>query len=165
VTAANVVVVLADDLGFSDLGCYGGEIATPHLDRLGRAGVRMSSFYNTARCSPSRASLLTGRHPHETGIGILTGDGRPDGYPGTLSLDVPTMAELLSDLGYRTGLVGKWHLSSDVRTPNASWPTRRGFDEFYGTLAGAGAYFHPRRLFGEADTSLFVIEADEGVVG
>jgi arylsulfatase A-like enzyme len=146
VTAANVVVVLADDLGFSDLGCYGGEIATPNLDRLGRAGVRMSSFYNTARCSPSRASLLTGRHPHETGIGILTGDGRPEGYPGTLSPEVPTMAELLSDMGYRTCLTGKWHLSSDVRRPNDSWPTRRGFAEFYGTLGGAGHYFHPRRL-------------------
>ena len=80
--APHVVLVVADDMGYSDLGCYGGEIATPTLDRLGRAGARLSSFYNTARCSPSRASLLTGLHPHQTGVGILTNDDRPDGYPG-----------------------------------------------------------------------------------
>lgn len=107
----------------------------------------MSQFYNTARCSPSRASLLTGRHPHETGVGILTDDGRPDGYPGTLSGRFPTLAERLSARGYATCLAGKWHLSADVAEPNDSWPTRRGFDEFYGILAGAGDYFHPRALY------------------
>ena len=80
----SVVLILADDLGYSDLGCYGGEIATPNLDRSGRSGVRLSQFYNTARCSPSRASLLTGLHPHQTGVGILTNDDRPLGYPGSL---------------------------------------------------------------------------------
>jgi arylsulfatase len=143
----NVVLVLADDLGFSDLGCYGGEIDTPHLDRLGRAGVRMSAFYNTARCSPSRASLLTGRHPHETGVGILNDDQRPWGYPGSLDAGVPTVAEHFRRAGYATCLSGKWHLSSDTDSPNESWPTRRGFDEFYGILGGAGDYFHPRALF------------------
>ncbi|MER7012783.1 sulfatase-like hydrolase/transferase [Saccharopolyspora sp. NPDC000359] len=139
----NVVLVLADDLGFSDLGCYGGEIDTPHLDRLGRSGVRMSSFYNTARCSPSRASLLTGRHPHETGIGILTDDQRPWGYPGSLDVAVPTAAEIFRDAGYATCLSGKWHLSCDVSTPNPTWPTRRGFDEFYGILPRGGRLLPP----------------------
>ena len=84
----HVVLVVADDMGYSDLGCYGGEVATPTLDRLGRAGVRLSRFYNTARCSPSRASLLTGLHPHQTGLGILTNDDRPQGYPGSLNRSV-----------------------------------------------------------------------------
>lgn len=146
-TRPHIVIVLADDLGYSDLGCFGGEIPTPRLDELARRGVRLTQFYNTARCSPSRASLLTGRHPHETGIGILTDDGRPLGYPGSLSPDVPTIAEHLKAEGYATCLAGKWHLSADVQTPNATWPTRRGFDEFYGILAGAGDYFSPRGLY------------------
>ncbi|MEQ3553849.1 arylsulfatase [Pseudonocardia nematodicida] len=146
-TRPDILVVLADDLGYSDLGCYGGEIDTPHLDALARDGVRMSSFYNTARCSPSRASLLTGRDPHGTGIGILTDDQRPHGYPGSLDPAVPTIAEHLAATGYRTCLSGKWHLSADTATPNDTWPTRRGFDEFYGILGGADDYFHPRGLF------------------
>jgi arylsulfatase A-like enzyme len=85
----NVIFVFADDLGYSDLGCYGGEIRTPNLDRLGRDGVRLTQFYNTARCSPSRASLLTGLHPHQIGVGILTNDDRPEGYPGTLNSHCP----------------------------------------------------------------------------
>ena len=88
-TKPHVVIVVADDMGYSDLGCYGGEIATPTLDRLGRAGVRLSRFYNTTRCSPSRASMLTGLHPHQAGIGILTSDDRPDGYRGSLNRAVP----------------------------------------------------------------------------
>lgn len=143
----NVVLVLADDLGFSDLGCYGGEIDTPHLDGLGRSGVRLSAFYNTARCSPSRASLLTGRHPHETGVGVLNDDQRPWGYPGSLDAGVPTAAQYFRDAGYATCLAGKWHLSSSAETPDETWPTRRGFDEFYGISGGAGDYFHPRGLF------------------
>lgn len=142
----NVVLVLADDLGFSDIGSYGGEIPTPHLDALAREGLRMTQFYSTPRCSPSRASLLTGRHPHETGVGILTADGRPLGYPGTMSSGFPTVAEMLSDEGYATCLAGKWHVSSDTSEPNDSWPTRRGFSSFYGILAGADDYFHPTGL-------------------
>ncbi|NHA67169.1 arylsulfatase [Phycicoccus flavus] len=145
-TRPNVVVVLADDLGYSDLGCYGGEIETPNLDRLGRAGVRLGSFYNTARCSPSRASLLTGRDPHETGIGILTENDAPTGYPGTMSRDFATMAEHFKAAGYSTCLSGKWHLANDISSPNDAWPTRRGFDEFYGILMGADHYFHPLDL-------------------
>lgn len=146
-TRPNVILVLADDMGFSDPGCYGGEIATPNLDALARGGVRLSSFYNTARCSPSRASLLTGRHPHETGVGILTDDQRPWGYPGSLRPDIPTVAEHFKRAGYATALSGKWHLASDTSAPNASWPTRKGFDEFFGILGGADDYFHPRGLF------------------
>lgn len=144
----NVILILADDLGFSDIGCYGSEIATPNLDALARRGVRASAFYNTARCSPSRASLLTGRHPHETGIGILTENLSTFGaYPGTLSLRFATLAELLKREGYRTCLAGKWHLSHETQVPNESWPTRRGFDHFFGIMPGADSYFHPRNLW------------------
>jgi arylsulfatase len=150
----DVVVVLADDMGFSDLGCYGGEIRTPHIDRLGRDGVRFSAFYNTARCSPSRASLLTGLHPHQTGIGILTNDDSPRGYPGTLNDRCATAAEVLRESGYATCLAGKWHLAAEMTEPNDAWPTRRGFDRFFGTLTGCGSYYDPGTLTrGEADAS------------
>ncbi|PIT78800.1 arylsulfatase [Limnohabitans sp. B9-3] len=142
----NVLLILADDMGFSDIGCYGSEIDTPHIDRLAAAGVRFSQFYNTARCSPSRASMLTGLHPHQTGIGILTKDDRPHGYPGSLNDRCVTVAEILSAAGYATSLVGKWHLASNIRQPNDAWPTRRGFDHFYGTLAGSCSYFQPASL-------------------
>jgi arylsulfatase A-like enzyme len=142
----NVVLIVADDLGFSDLGCYGGELDTPVLDGLAADGVRFSQFYNTARCSPSRASLLTGLHPHQTGIGILTQDDRPIGYPGSLNDRCATLAEMLAAEGYATFLAGKWHLSSDVWNPNSSWPTRRGFQRFFGTLTGSGSYYWPGTL-------------------
>ncbi|NUS52307.1 MAG: arylsulfatase [Nocardioidaceae bacterium] len=142
----DIVLVLADDMGFSDIGCFGGEIETPNIDRLAREGVRFTQFYNTARCSPSRASLLTGLHPHQVGVGILNFDDTPDGYPGNLSERCVTAAEALQDAGYATYLSGKWHLASDMDTPNGSWPTRRGFDRFFGTLEGAGSFYRPRTL-------------------
>ena len=142
----NVVLVLADDMGFSDIGCYGGEIKTPNLDALGRAGVRFSNFYNTARCSPSRASLLTGLHPHQTGIGILTNDDGPGGYRGNLNHHCATLAEILRAAGYATCLSGKWHLSVDMHQPNGAWPTERGFDQFFGTLTGCGSFYQPGTL-------------------
>lgn len=142
----NVVLVLADDLGFSDIGCFGGEIRTPNLDRLANGGVRLSNFYNTARCSPSRASLLTGLHPHQTGIGILTSDDSPRSYPGTLNDRCVTLAEVLGGAGYATCLSGKWHLVGDTHQPNDAWPTRRGFARFFGTLVGCGSYFQPGTL-------------------
>jgi arylsulfatase len=142
----NVLLVLVDDMGFSDLGCYGGEIDTPNIDRLAREGVRFSQFYNTARCSPSRASLLTGLHPHQTGIGVLTNDDRPRGYPGTINTRCVTIAEVLKATGYATCLSGKWHLASEMRQPNDAWPTRRGFDRFFGTLTGCGSFFQPGTL-------------------
>lgn len=142
----DIVLVLADDMGFSDIGCYGGEIETPHIDRLAREGVRLTQFYNTARCSPSRASLMTGLHPHQVGVGILNFDDTPDGYPGDLTEECVTVPEALGAAGYATYLSGKWHLSSDMENPNASWPTRRGFDRFFGTLEGAGSFYRPRTL-------------------
>jgi arylsulfatase A-like enzyme len=142
----NVVVILVDDMGYSDIGCYGGEIPTPNLDRLAAGGVRMSQFYNTARCSPSRASLLTGLHPHQTGIGILTEDQRPYGYPGTINDRCATMAEVLRGGGYATYMSGKWHLCGRMDQPNGAWPTRRGFDRFFGTIVGAGNYWNPNTL-------------------
>ena len=95
-TRPNVVLILADDLGYSDLGSYGGEIDTPYLDQLAAGGTKLTQFYNTARCSPSRASLLTGLHPHQTGIGVLTGDDSPVGYKGNLNRNCATMAEIFS---------------------------------------------------------------------
>ncbi len=142
----NILLILADDMGFSDIGCYGSEIETPHIDRLAAGGVRFSQFYNTARCSPSRASMLTGLHPHQTGIGILTKDDRPHGYAGSLNDGCVTVAEILSTAGYATALVGKWHLASNIRQVNDAWPTRRGFDHFYGTLAGSCSYYQPASL-------------------
>jgi len=142
----DIVLVLADDMGFSDIGCFGGEVETPHIDRLAAEGVRLTQFYNTARCSPSRASLMTGLHPHQVGVGILNFDDTPDGYPGDLTEGCVTVAEALKATGYATYLSGKWHLSSDMETPNGSWPTRRGFDRFFGTLEGAGSFYRPRTL-------------------
>ena len=142
----DIVLVLADDMGFSDIGCFGGEIETPNIDRLANEGVRMTQFYNTARCSPSRASLMTGLHPHQVGVGILNFDDTPDGYPGDLAEECVTVPEALGAAGYSTYLSGKWHLSSDMENPHASWPTRRGFDRFFGTLEGAGSFYRPRTL-------------------
>lgn len=157
----NVVLVLADDMGYSDLGCYGGEIRTPNLDRLGRDGVRLSNFYNTAKCCPSRASLLTGLHPHQTGIGLMTRDDTPTGYAGNLNRRCATIAEILRDAGYATCLSGKWHMSNDVHAPNESWPTRRGFDRYFGTLTGSGSFYQPETLTrGESDASAEADTAD-----
>ena len=103
----NVVLILNDDMGYSDIGCYGGEVETPNLDRLAANGLRFSSFYNTARCSPSRASLLTGLHPHQTGVGILTYDSGPEGYAGNLNRRCVTIPEALKANGYKTYMSGK----------------------------------------------------------
>lgn len=142
----NIVIVLADDMGYSDIGCYGGEIRTPHLDRLAASGVRMSQFYNTARCSPSRASLLTGLHPHQTGVGVLTYADGDDGYPGALNDRCVTIAEVLGSDGYATYMAGKWHLTGARTVPDDTWPTRRGFHHFFGTIDGAADYWNPTSL-------------------
>jgi arylsulfatase A-like enzyme len=142
----NIVLILNDDMGYSDLGCYGGEVQTPTLDRLARDGLRFSQFYNTARCSPSRASLLTGLHPHQTGIGILTYDSGPQGYAGNLNQRCVTIAEVLKAGGWRTYMSGKWHVSSNLKQPTDSWPMQRGFDRFFGTIIGAGSFYDPNTL-------------------
>ncbi len=142
----NILLILNDDMGYSDIGCYGGEVETPCLDRLARDGLRFSQFYNTARCSPSRASLLTGLHPHQTGIGILTYDSGPEGYAGNLNRKCATIPEVLKPAGYRSYLSGKWHVSSNLVQPTDSWPMQRGFDDFYGTIIGAGSFYDPNTL-------------------
>ena len=142
----NILLILNDDMGYSDIGCYGGEVETPNLDRLANNGLRFTQFYNTARCSPSRASLLTGLHPHQTGIGILTYDSGPEGYAGNLNQSCATIAEVLKTAGYRTYLSGKWHVSSNLTQPTDSWPLQRGFDEFFGTIIGAGSFYDPNTL-------------------
>ena len=142
----NIVLILNDDMGFSDIGCYGGEIETPNLDRLAAGGLRFSQFYNTARCSPSRASLLTGLHPHQTGIGVLTYDMGPEGYAGNLNASCVTIAEALKASGYRSYLSGKWHVAGNLKQPTDSWPMQRGFDKFYGTIIGAGSFYDPNTL-------------------
>jgi arylsulfatase len=132
----NFLLVLADDLGFSDLGSFGGEISTPHLDALAHAGLRMTSLYTSARCCPSRASLLTGQHPHRVGLGHMVRDLGTPGYRGTLAPEARTLAQMLQPAGYRSFISGKWHLG----TPD---PTQHGFEEFYGTLTSAQTYFDP----------------------
>lgn len=130
----NILVILADDLGYSDLGCYGGEIDTPNIDRLASGGVRFTQLYNSARCCPSRASLMTGLYPSQAGIGDFTTDKpsptRGPGYLGRLNDDCVTIAEVLKPVGYRCYYVGKWHMHP------ATGPIKRGFDEFYGFTRG-----------------------------
>ncbi|MDH3281354.1 MAG: arylsulfatase [Gammaproteobacteria bacterium] len=142
----NVLLIMNDDMGYSDIGCYGGEIDTPNLDRLAQNGLRFSQFYNSPRCSPSRASLLTGLHPHQTGIGILTYSTGPEGYAGNLNRQCITIAEVLKTSHYKTYMSGKWHVASSLVDPSDAWPLQRGFDHFYGTIIGAGSYYHPNTL-------------------
>ena len=144
----NILVILGDDMGYSDLGCYGGEIATPNLDALASNGVRFTQFYNTARCCPTRASLLTGLYPHQAGMGHMTNDRGHDGYRGVLNRQSVTIPEVLNPAGYRSYMVGKWHVTrfGDARADRASWPLGRGFEKFYGTIAGAGSFFDPNTL-------------------
>ncbi len=146
----NIVIVLSDDMGFSDIGCYGGEIATPTLDGLAANGVRFTQFYNTARCCPTRASLLTGLYPHQAGIGHMTDDRGHDGYRGDLNQQCVTIAEALRPAGYRTYMTGKWHvtknLSAKTDADKHNWPLQRGFDRFYGTIIGGGSFWDPAFL-------------------
>jgi arylsulfatase len=146
----NVIIILADDMGFSDIGAYGGEIETPTLDRLAAGGMKFSRFYNSARCCPTRASLMTGLHPHQTGIGWMTNppqerrmDHGPEfpSYRGFLNRDCVTLAEVLGESGYATFLAGKWHLGIHDKS---RWPLQRGFDKFYGNLPGASNFFTPK---------------------
>ena len=133
----NIVVIMADDAGYSDFGCYGGEIETPVLDKLAANGLRFSQFYNTGRCCPSRAALLTGLYQHQAGMGHMTKDRGLPSYSGTILPNVPTLAERLRQGGYRTMMTGKWHLGTE---PKQS-PIARGFDRFYGTRNFIDSYF------------------------
>lgn len=146
----NIILILADDMGFSDLGCYGSEILTPSLDKLAKGGLRFTQFYNCGRCCPTRAALLTGLYPHQTGVGHMMNDyGRQHpGYRGNLNNQCGTIAEILHTAGYQTMICGKWHVTRYVAPegPKHNWPLQRGFDKFYGTIHGAGSYFDPVTL-------------------
>lgn len=162
----NIIVILADDLGYSDIGCYGSEINTPNIDYLAKNGVRFSQFYNAARCCPTRASLLTGLYNQQAGIGSMTRDQKEPGYRGYLTENTVTIAEVLKNVGYNTGMVGKWHVSNTIVqedpqeqlnwlnhqvdhplfSPVEQYPTNRGFDKFYGTIWGVADYFDPFSL-------------------
>lgn len=148
----HIVLIMCDDMGYSDLGCYGGEIHTPILDGLAANGVRFTQFYNAARCVPTRASLMTGLYPHQAGLGHMVNDRGHDGYRGRLNDRCVTLAEVLRQAGYQTFMSGKWHVTPyDYANPKStldreSWPLQRGFDEFFGTLAGAGSFYAPVSL-------------------
>lgn len=144
----NIVVILTDDMGYSDLGCYGGEIQTPNLDALAKNGVRLTQFYNTARCCPTRASLLTGLYPHQAGVGHMMDDKNKPGYRGNLNAECRTIPEQLKASGYRSYAVGKWHVTrhAGAEGPKHNWPIARGFDRFYGTIHGAGSFYDPSSL-------------------
>jgi arylsulfatase A-like enzyme len=132
----NILLIVADDLGFSDLGCFGGEIDTPVLDGLAANGVRFAQFYSTARCCPSRASILSGQYAHKVGLGHMVSDLGQPGYKGRLSENAATLAEVLKAADYRTYMSGKWHVGTND-------PTRHGFEQFYGTLISAASYWNP----------------------
>jgi arylsulfatase A-like enzyme len=146
----NVVLILSDDMGFSDLGCYGGELRTPNLDALAAGGVRFTQFYNCARCCPTRASLLTGLYPHQAGVGHMMNDSgeKFPGYRGDLNTQCRTIAEVLRPAGYRNYAVGKWHVTRHTgpKAPRHNWPLQRGFDRYYGMISGGGSFYDPFTL-------------------
>lgn len=146
----NIIYIMSDDMGYSDIGCYGGEIETPNLNALASNGIRYTQFYNTARCCPTRASLLSGLYPHQAGVGHMMNDRGFDGYRGDLNRNCVTIAEALKPAGYRTYISGKWHVTKSVRPKNEAekhnWPLQRGFDRFYGTIHGAGSFYDPNSL-------------------
>jgi arylsulfatase A-like enzyme len=152
----NILLILADDLGYSDIGCYGGEISTPNLDRLAAGGVRFRQFYNNARCCPSRAALLTGVYPHQAGVGAMGADWNLRGYRGRLVEQVVTIPEVLRASGYHTFMAGKWHLS---KKDDEHGPNGRGFERFYGILDGMANFFRPEGLM-EDGKSIDELPAD-----
>ena len=142
----NIILIMADDMGYSDIGCYGGEIETPNIDRLANHGIRYTQFYNAGRSCPTRASLMTGLYPHQAGMGWMTvaNLGTPQ-YQGELNDRSLTIAEVLKTVGYNTYMSGKWHLTRNYdETQSAdkhNWPLQRGFDRFFGTIPGGGSFF------------------------
>ncbi len=164
----NIILILADDMGYSDLGCMGSEIRTPHIDALGQNGQIYTAMYNCARCCPTRASLLTGLYPHKAGIGHMTANYGSPAYQGYLRNDSVTIAEVLRLAGYRTLMSGKWHVGgpydpreADLWTPGEvgqPTPRQRGFDQFFGTLDGAANFFFPHYVC-EDDSRIEVHDA------
>ncbi|GAB3030138.1 arylsulfatase [Spirosoma pulveris] len=137
----NILFILADDMGFSDIGCYGGEVNTPNIDKLAAGGIKLRSFYNNARCCPTRASLLTGQYPHTVGMGLMVtmpnAAIQPGSYQGFLDARYPTIAERLKETGYSTYMLGKWHVGERPE----HWPLKRGFDHYFGLISGASSYY------------------------
>ncbi|MBI1374259.1 MAG: sulfatase-like hydrolase/transferase [Phycisphaera sp.] len=146
----NIIIIMSDDMGYSDIGCFGSEIDTPNLNKLAAEGVRFTQFYNTSRCCPTRASILTGLYPHETGIGHMMEDRGEEGYRGDLNEHCVTIAQVMKSAGYATYMAGKWHVTPKVNpreeTDKKNWPLQRGFDRFYGTIHGAGSFYDPNSL-------------------
>jgi arylsulfatase A-like enzyme len=138
----NVIVILVDDMGFSDIGCYGSEIPTPNIDALAAGGVRFTQFYNTGRCCPTRATLMTGVYAHQAGVGHMTKNYGVPGYQGYLNDRCVTIGDVARSAGYLTALAGKWHVGSSDRS---MWPRARGFDRFYGSPEGGGFYFQVKK--------------------
>ena len=144
----NIVLMMLDDVGFADFGCYGSEIDTPSIDQVAARGVRYSGFHTTAMCSTTRAALLTGRNHHAVGVGCLANfDSGYPGYRGKIAKDAPTLAESLREVGYRNYMVGKWHVTPLTETsptgPFDGWPLGRGFDRFYGFLDAETDHYSP----------------------
>lgn len=150
----NIILILADDMGFSDIGCFGSEVSTPNLDKLAARGMRVSQFYNNPRCCPSRASIMTGLYSQQAGMGMMVADhGRypfPQ-YDGILSAQTLTIPEALKSAGYQTAMVGKWHLATETEEGKRSWPLQRGFDRFWGMIAGASIYYESPHLISGND--------------
>ena len=146
----NIILIMSDDMGYSDIGCYGGVINTPNLDNLAKKGLRFTQFYNGARCCPTRASLITGLYAQQAGVGHMTEDKGNDGYSGDLSIHAVTIAQVLKKAGYSTYMSGKWHVTpyipEDDNPSKKNWPLQRGFDKFFGTILGAGSYCDPASL-------------------
>ncbi len=146
----NVILILVDDMGYSDIGCFGSEISTPNIDGLARQGVCFTDFYNAGRSCPSRASLLTGLYPSQAGVGYMIKDMGTPAYQGYLNKECVTLAEVLHTNGYSTYMSGKWHVGE---TPQ-HWPRKRGFDRYFGLISGASHYFYmsPDRQMAFDDT-------------
>ena len=150
----NIILILADDMGFSDIGCFGSEVSTPNLDRMASRGMRVSQFYNNPRCCPSRASIMTGLYSQQAGMGMMVADHGRYPYPqyaGELSTQTLTIPEALKTAGYNTAMVGKWHLATENAEGRHDWPLQRGFDHFWGMIAGASVYYESPHLFSGND--------------
>jgi arylsulfatase len=143
----NIILILADDMGYSDLSCYGGEVQTPNINSLAKEGLKFKQFYNAARCCPTRAALMTGLYPHQAGMGWMAAAdlGTPE-YQGNLNNTSVTIAEVLKSAGYSTYMTGKWHLTNERKIAGRvidNWPKQRGFDRYFGIIPGGANYFTP----------------------
>ncbi len=150
----NIILVMVDDMGFSDIGAYGSEIQTPNIDKLAFGGIRFREFYNNSICAPTRASLITGQYPHKAGVGYFNVNLGLPAYQGWLNKESLTFAEVLKQAGYNTYLSGKWHVGND----SLYWPNQRGFDRFYGFINGASNYYHH-----DKDTPVELVEDNKRI--